>query len=388
DRTRLSDAEKAARATAEAASRAKDEFLAMLGHELRNPLGAITTALRVVDQCGLADDRGTRAREIIGRQMGSLVRLVDDLLDVGRLTTGKIALARAPVDLAAVVRRGVTAVTSEDSLARIECRAAEPVWMQADETRLEQIVSNLLGNALKFTPPDGRIVVEVWAAGGEAILRAEDTGMGIPPDLLPRIFDLFVQGETELHRPRAGLGIGLTLVRRLVDLHGGHVEAASGGLGLGSVFTVRFPLAAPAVEAAAALPAVTSAAARRRVLVVEDSDDAREMLRYLLERAGHEVYGAADGATGLERALSLGPDVAVVDVGLPGLDGYELARRIRASGRSEMYLVAVTGYGQSEARQRGLEAGFDAYLTKPIAPDRLIEVIATTSARPRNPEGA
>jgi PAS domain S-box-containing protein len=381
-------AERAARTEAEQANRAKDEFLAMLGHELRNPLGAITAALRVVDLCGLAADRGVRAREIISRQMGSLVRLVDDLLDVGRLTTGKIALARVPVDLAAVVRRGVTAVASEDSSARIECRAAEPVWIQADETRLEQIVSNLLGNALKFTSPDGRIVVEVLAAGGEAVLRVEDTGMGIPPDLLPRIFDLFVQGETELHRPRAGLGIGLTLVRRLVDLHGGRIEAASGGLGLGSVFTVRFPLTAPAVEAAAALPAVTSAAVRRRVLIVEDSDDAREMLRYLLERAGHEVYDAADGATGLERALALGPDVAVVDVGLPGLDGYELARRIRASGRSEMYLIAVTGYGQSEARQRGLEAGFDAYLTKPIGPDRLIEVIAATSARPRGSEGA
>ena len=373
---------------AEHGVRRRDEFLAMLGHELRNPLGAITAALRVVDLCGLAADRGVRAREIISRQMGSLVRLVDDLLDVGRLTTGKIALARVPVDLAAVVRRGVTAVASEDSSARIECRAAERVWIQADETRLEQIVSNLLGNALKFTSPDGRVVVEVLAAGGEAVLRVEDTGMGIPPDLLPRIFDLFVQGETELHRPRAGLGIGLTLVRRLVDLHGGRIEAASGGLGLGSVFTVRFPLTAPAVEAAAALPAVTSAAVRRRVLIVEDSDDAREMLRYLLERAGHEVYDAADGATGLERALALGPDVAVVDVGLPGLDGYELARRIRASGRSEMYLIAVTGYGQSEARQRGLEAGFDAYLTKPIGPDRLIEVIAATSARPRGSEGA
>ncbi len=388
ERAQALAAEQAARAEAEQANRTKDEFLAMLGHELRNPLGAITTALRVVDLCGLADDRGIQAREIITRQMGSLVRLVDDLLDVGRLTTGKIALARVPVDLAAVVRRGVTAVASEGSPSRIECLAAEPVWMEADETRLEQIVSNLLGNALKFTPPGGRIIVDVSAAAGEAILRVEDTGMGIAPDLLPRIFDLFVQGETELHRPRAGLGIGLTLVRRLVDLHGGRVEAASGGLGRGSVFTVRFPLTAPPGDVATAPPAVTSAAIRRRVLIVEDSDDAREMLRYVLERAGHEVHDAADGATGLERALSLRPDVAVVDVGLPGLDGYELARRIRASGRSDMCLIAVTGYGQSEARQRGLEAGFDAYLTKPIAPDRLTEVIAMGSARRRGLEGA
>ncbi len=388
ERAQALAAEQAARAEAEQANRTKDEFLAMLGHELRNPLGAITTALRVVDLCGLADDRGIQAREIITRQMGSLVRLVDDLLDVGRLTTGKIALARVPVDLAAVVRRGVTAVASEGSPSRIECLAAEPVWMEADETRLEQIVSNLLGNALKFTPPGGRIIVDVSAAAGEVILRVEDTGMGIAPDLLPRIFDLFVQGETELHRPRAGLGIGLTLVRRLVDLHGGRVEAASGGLGRGSVFTVRFPLTAPPGDVATAPPAVTSAAIRRRVLIVEDSDDAREMLRYVLERAGHEVHDAADGATGLARALSLRPDVAVVDVGLPGLDGYELARRIRASGRSDMCLIAVSGYGQSEARQRGLEAGFDAYLTKPIAPDRLTEVIAMGPARRRGLEGA
>jgi len=380
ERAQALAAEQAARAEAERANRAKDEFLAMLGHELRNPLGAITAALRVVDLWGLADDRGVQAREIITRQMGSLVRLVDDLLDVGRLTTGKIALTRIPVDLTTVVRRGVDALTKEGPSPRVECLTAEPVWIEGDETRLEQIVSNLLGNALKFTPTDGRITVGVSAAAGEAILRVEDTGMGIAPDLLPRIFDLFVQGETELHRPRAGLGIGLTLVHRLVDLHGGRIEAASGGLpGRGSVFTVRFPLTAPPAAAAAAPPAVSSAPIRRRVLIVEDSDDAREMLRYLLERAGHEVYDAADGATGLERALSLGPDVAVVDVGLPGLDGYELARRIRASGRNDMFLIAVTGYGQPEARRRGLDAGFDAYLTKPIAPDRLMEVIATAS---------
>jgi PAS domain S-box-containing protein len=388
ERERALAAEQAARAEAEQANRAKDEFLAMLGHELRNPLGAITAALRVVDLCGLADDRGVQARDIITRQMGSLVRLVDDLLDVGRLTTGKIALTRTPVDLATVVRRGVAAVGNEGSAPRIEVLAAEPVWMDADETRLEQIVSNLLGNALKFTPSGGRILVEVSAVAGEAVLRVEDTGMGIAPDLLPRIFDLFVQGETELHRPRSGLGIGLTLVRQLVDLHHGRIEAASGGPGRGSVFTVRFPLTAPPDAVAAAPPAVPPAPIRRRVLIVEDSDDAREMLRYLLERAGHEVYDAADGATGLERALSLSPDVAVVDVGLPGLDGYELARRLRAAGRDHMFLIAVTGYGQAEARRRGLEAGFDAYLTKPIAPDRLTEVIATAAPRYPDPGGA
>jgi CheY-like chemotaxis protein len=207
----------------------------------------------------------------------------------------------------------------------------------------------------------------------------EDTGVGIAPDLLPRIFDLFVQGKTELHRPRAGLSIGLTLVRQLVDLHGGRIEVESGGPDRGSVFTVRFPLTAPPAGGAEPAPAPATVPIRRRVLIVEDHDDAREMLRYLLERAGHEVYEAADGLAGLDQALSLRPDVAVVDVGLPGLDGYELARRIRAAGHDEMFLVAVSGYGQAADQRRGLEAGFDAYLTKPIAPERLADVIASAA---------
>jgi PAS domain S-box-containing protein len=380
-------AAQAARAEAEQANRAKDEFLAMLGHELRNPLGAITSALRVVDIWGLADERGVKAREIITRQIRSLVRLVDDLLDVGRLTTGKIALRWVPVDLGAIARRTVAAGAADETR-RVKCVTRGPVWIEADETRIEQIVSNLVGNALKFTPAGGRITVDVSAAAGEAILRVEDTGVGITPDLLPRIFDLFVQGETELHRPLAGLGIGLTLVRRLVDLHGGRIEAESDGPGRGSAFTVRFPLIAPPTAGAASVPAAAEVRGRRRVLIVEDNDDAREMLRYLLERVGHEVSDAADGPSGLDRALSSRPDAAVIDVGLPGLDGYELARRIRAAGRGEMLLIAMTGYGQTADRQRGLEAGFDAYLTKPIEVERLAELIGTASSDGPRPEGS
>jgi PAS domain S-box-containing protein len=372
-----------ARAEAEAASRSKDEFFAMLGHELRNPLGAITTALHVIDACGPGDPRSTQAREIIARQMRQLVRLVDDLLDVTRLATGKITLGRRPVDLAAVARRMVTTLAAATATRRLHCEAPAPVWIEADEIRLEQVLSNLLGNAVKFTPAGGRVTVEVSARDGQAVLRVEDTGAGIAADLLPRIFDLFVQGQAGLQRPATGLGIGLTLVRRLVDLHGGHIEAASEGPGRGSVFTVRFPLITPPRTAGESAPTTAGTAVRRRVLIVEDNDDARRMLRHLLERTGHEVHEAADGPAGLDRTLALRPDAAVIDIGLPGLDGYELARRVRAAGHAGVLLVAVTGYGQPGDRQRSGEAGFDAHLTKPVDPVALEALLTNLPLDPR-----
>jgi CheY-like chemotaxis protein len=219
----------------------------------------------------------------------------------------------------------------------------------------------------------------------EAVLRVEDTGAGIAPDLLPRIFDLFVQGQTGLHRPRPGLGIGLTLVRRLVDLHGGRIEAASEGPGRGSAFTVSLPLAPPPGAAEPPARPTAGARVRRRVLVVEDNDDARQMLRHLLEHAGHEVHEAADGLIGLDRARSLRPDAAVIDIGLPGLDGLELARRIRAAGHADMLLIAVTGYGQPDDRQRSAEAGFDAHLTKPVDPSGLEALLANLPLDPGPP---
>ncbi len=372
-----------ARAEAEAQSRAKDEFFAMLGHELRNPLGAITTALHVIELCGPLDERSAQARAIISRQVRQLVRLVDDLLDAARLATGKVSLSLRPVELTAAVRRAVGAVAATAPARRIEYAPAEPVWIQADETRLDQILANLVGNAVKFTPADGRVMVDVSARAGEAVLRVDDTGAGISADLLPRIFDLFVQGQTGLHRSEAGLGVGLTLVKRLVDLHGGRIEVASDGPGRGSTFTVRFPLSARPARPRDPTPAAGSAQARRRIVLVEDNADARQMLRHLLERTGHEVHEAEDGHAGLERTLTLRPDAAIIDIGLPGLDGYELARRIRAAGHTRMLLVAVTGYGQSGDRLRSSEAGFDAHLTKPVDPLALDAVLANLPLDPR-----
>ncbi|HUP37697.1 MAG TPA: MASE1 domain-containing protein [Candidatus Limnocylindria bacterium] len=383
ERRRTEDERERARADAEEASRIKDEFFAMLGHELRNPLGAITTALHVIDTGAPGDERSAQARDIITRQVRHLVRLVDDLLDVTRLATGKITLARRPVDLAVVARRVVGALAATTPALRLGSETDGSVWIEADETRLEQILNNLLGNAVKFTAAGGRVTVGVAVRDGLAVLSVEDTGAGIAADLLPRIFDLFVQGQSGLHRPAPGLGIGLTLVKRLVDLHGGRIEAASEGPGRGSVFTVRFPLHPAPREATHAVSRSAGARVRRRVLIVEDNDDARGMLRHLLERTGHEVYEAADGLIGLERAIALRPDAAVIDIGLPGLDGYEVARRVRAAGAADVLLVAVTGYGQAGDRQRSSEAGFNAHLTKPVDPPALESLLENLPLDPR-----
>ena len=380
ERKRVDAERERAHAQAEAASRAKDEFFAMLGHELRNPLGAITTALHVIELCGPLDERSGEARAIIGRQVQHLVRLVDDLLDVTRVATGKISLTLRRIDLAAIARRSVTGAAAAARGRTLTCHAAGPVWIDADETRIEQVLGNLLGNALKFTPADGRVTVVVETEGPDAVLRVEDTGAGIPPDLLPRIFDLFVQGQTTLHRREAGLGIGLTLVRRLVDLHRGRIEAASAGPGRGSAFTVRLPAARPPVAPAALPPEHPPAAARRRVLIIEDNDDARRVLRHLLDRGGHEVHEAAEGTDGLARALALAPDAVIVDIGLPGLDGYAIARRLREAGPPGVLLVAITGYGQDGDRRRSREAGFDVHLTKPIDPGVLDALLANAGA--------
>jgi signal transduction histidine kinase len=374
-KARLLAAEHAARAEAEAASRGKDELLAMLGHELRNPLAAIANAVHVLNALGPEATRP--AREIIARQNTHLARLVDDLLDVARVTSGKIALVRRPLELAEAVRRGMATLAGSGRTARHHVTFdLEPVWGHVDETRFEQIVTNLVGNAVKFTPDGGAIEVRLRASGGEAVLTVQDAGIGISAEVLPRVFDVFAQGGHPVHRERGGLGLGLTLVRRIADLHGGRVEAFSEGPGRGSTFTVHVPaIAAPAwTEARPPAPRPERA---RRILIVEDNGDARAMLRRALELAGHEVHDAADGPDGLASLQRLRPDVALIDVGLPGLDGYEVARKARAELGGAVRLVALTGYGQPEDRRRALAAGFDAHLVKPVEPEVLFAALVS-----------
>jgi CheY-like chemotaxis protein len=296
--------------------------------------------------------------------------MVNDLLDASRAITGKIGLERAPVDVAAVLRASLDAIETSGRFDphRVDTALAS-VWVDGDAARLDQVFTNLLTNAYKYTPAGGTIRVSSARADGEAVIRIADNGAGIAADLLPHIFELFIQGERQLDRRNGGLGVGLTLVRRLVELHGGSVEARSAGPGEGAEFIVRLPCcAAPAAERSAQAPQETAPA--RRVLIVEDNDDARETLRTLLEGAGHEVCESTDGQAALEAAARFAPDAVVIDIGLPRLDGYELARRLRQRGVATR-LVALTGYGRTEDKQRAQEAGFDAHLVKPVTLDEL-----------------
>ena len=368
---------RAARAEAEAASRAKDEFIAMLSHELRNPLGAISTAIALLNRIEPVSGLAGRARAAITRQTDHLNRLIEDLLEVTRSLLGKITLVRGPIDLSEMAQRCLIAL---ESVAKLEARSltieAEPVWVDADPTRLEQIIMNLLSNAVKFTPKGGAIRVEARREDGEAVLRVADTGEGIAPQFLPLVFDLFAQGDTNFDRPSGGLGVGLTLVRRLVELHGGRVEAASPGLGKGSVFTVRLPALADEPERRPQSEEALPSGPQKRILIVEDDADNREMMHILLESSGHEVHDAADGTSGVEIATRLQPDIVLIDIGLPGLDGYEVARRIRAVLKDGPRLIALSGYGQPEDKRRAFGAGFDDHLVKPADPTRLASILA------------
>jgi PAS domain S-box-containing protein len=374
--TDITDRVRAEQALRESEQR-KDEFLAMLGHELRNPLGTITTAIALLD----TSSRSERDRQVIGvvrRQTEQLTRLVDDLLDIARLTSGKIRLQPEPVDLHAVARRCIEALAAggrgTEHHVTLE---GGPAWCDGDAARLEQVAGNLLDNALKYTPAGGQVVVRTGVEAGEAVLRVRDSGKGIAPALLPRVFDFFVQEPQALDRARGGLGLGLGVVKHLVDLHGGSVSAQSAGAGQGSEFTVRLKAVAPPATAdASAGSGLPAPGARRRVLVVEDNADAREMLVTLLELNGHNVEACADGPGALAALASFQPDVALIDVGLPGMDGYALARLAREQPRGrEVRLVAVTGYGQAHDRQRALEAGFDRHVTKPVDPEALERLV-------------
>jgi signal transduction histidine kinase len=373
ERAALVEREQAARREAEAASRAKDEFLAMLGHELRNPLSAISSAVEVLNRGGADQALASSARNIIGRQTRHLARLMEDLLDVARVISGKVVLSRQPLELSALVQRLVSTLQLTGQLQQhdLQLQLQEGVWVDADATRIEQVVNNLLTNALKYTPEGRRIEVHVTREGGQALLQVRDNGLGIPPALLPRIFDLFVQGERTLDRRAGGLGIGLTLVRRLVELHDGTVGVESSSQG--STFSMRLP----AMEPPALQPVreQRSAARQRQVLLVEDNADAMSALRSLLELDGHTVSTAADGVSGLEQLLQMRPEVAVIDIGLPGLTGYEVAKRSRAAGHAGK-LIALSGYGQGRDVQQALRAGFDAHLVKPVDPEALRRLLA------------
>ena len=369
------------------ADRRKDEFLAMLSHELRNPLAPI---LHAVELLGHDDARlAAKARDIIGRQSEHLTRLVDDLLDVSRITRGTVRLDRRPVAAKDVVDTAVDTWRHLISQRRQQLAVElpdEPLFVDADPTRLAQIVANLLHNAAKFTPEGGRIAVTVAEEEGQVALSVRDDGAGIAPEYLERIFELFAQGPPSLDRPLGGLGLGLTLARRLAELHGGTLEATSAGAGSGSEFVVRLPKAAPAgTQATQAASAERHAAdakparspdARRRVLVVDDNADAREALRLLLEDEGHDVRSAGDGPSALASAAGFLPEVVLLDIGLPGMDGYEVARALRSvPGCERALIVAVSGYGQAEDRERSRIAGFDQHLLKPVAPERLLEIV-------------
>lgn len=369
--------EQNARLAAELANKTKDEFLAMLGHELRNPLAAIATAAQVLDHAEQTQrkDVEQHAKAIIRRQVRHLAKLTDDLLDAARVMMGKIVLDRRPVDLAQVVGNTVDTLRNTGQFQRHECVAQlESVWVNADPTRLDQVIANLLTNAVKYTPPPGRVEVSVRRERGNAVFSVRDSGLGLEAELLPLIFDLFVQGERALDRSQGGLGIGLTLVRRIAELHDGRVEARSEGAGKGSEFIVQLPaIEAPAAAAEGESSVRTSA--RRRIVLVEDNDDVRSSLRVLLEMAGHEVLEAKDGLQGVDTILREQADIAFVDIGLPNLDGYGVARAVRARAGRPVVLVAMTGYGSQGDADRGAKAGFDAYLVKPVDAAVLNELI-------------
>jgi CheY-like chemotaxis protein len=370
------------RRAAERKSHAKDEFLAMLGHELRNPLSAISSAAPLLGLPGAGAETAGRARLIIQRQSQHLSRIVDDLLDLSRAMSGKILLSRRAVDLSQLVGSCLDTFRATGRTAGYRLNAdLASCWVDGDPTRLEQVASNLIDNALKYTPAGGTIDIRIATEGPEVVLTVRDSGVGIAPDLLPHVFDVFVQGTISLDRSQGGLGIGLSLVRRLVELHGGSVSAESGGNSSGSTFAIRLPATTPAAAGTTRTP--LAAANKPQVLIIEDNEDGREMMSAMLATYGYQVEQAADGIEGVQKAAARLPDVALVDIGLPGIDGYEVARRLRSnSDTSRIRLIALTGYGLEEDQRRVLEAGFDLHLVKPVDIRALLEALGERSPEP------
>ena len=371
------------RRAAERKSHAKDEFLAMLGHELRNPLSAISSASALIGMGTATPDTVGRAKQIIQRQTQHLTRIVDDLLDLSRAMSGKILLARQPLDLSGLVGACLDTFRATGRIQgyTVTCDL-QPGWVDGDPTRLEQIATNLIDNAVKYTPAGGSIHIAITRAGSDVEMKVTDSGVGIPADLLPHVFEVFVQGTISLDRSQGGLGIGLSLVRRLVELHGGSVEAHSDGTSSGSTFVLRLPAAS--VQQAGSTPSVplAPASARPTVLLIEDNDDGREMMATMLEAWDYTVLQAADGLAGVELARTGSAQVALVDIGLPGIDGYEVARRLRQiDTTSNIKLIALTGYGLAEDQKRVLEAGFDLHLVKPVDMGALLDVLGACAGQ-------
>jgi PAS domain S-box-containing protein len=366
------------------ADRRKDEFLALLAHELRNPLAPIPNAIQVLQDFSPADVDLQWARDVIERQVQHLTRLVDDLLDVSRISRGKINLKKECVRLAHVVADAVEIARPHVEARKHQLTVSqppEPVWLEADPTRLAQVVANLLNNAAKYTEKGGHIWLTIEREGEEAVLRVRDTGVGIAPEMLPHIFELFTQADRSLDRSQGGLGIGLTLVRHLLEMHGGQVQASSDGLGEGSEFVVRLPVLSRMREGGEAKEKSTPSFAAppcRRILLADDNEDFAQLTGRLLERkGGHKVKVVYDGPTALAAARAFQPEAAFLDIGLPGINGYDLAQQLRKEpGLEELLLVALTGYGQEGDRRRALEAGFDEHLTKPTRFDTLQRVLA------------
>lgn len=360
----------------------KNEFLALLAHELRNPLGPIRHAVKILRARAPSPDELQWATSIIDRQTEHMTRLVEDLLDVSRMTRGTIELRRERVNLATVLNAAVegSSALMERHRHQLEVTApSPPLYVEGDLTRLTQIVANLLDNAAKYTDPGGKVWLSAEREGDNAVIRVKDSGMGIRSEALPRIFDMFTQAGVPLERSQGGLGVGLALVERLVQLHGGTVSAYSAGAGQGSQFTIKLPLAqaqkVPAVEPRDTSP--TPSRSRCRVLVVDDNVDSVDSLAMLLRMMGHEVETASDGASGLDKAVAFKPDVAILDIGLPKVNGYELAKQIREQQWSkDVILVALTGWGQEQHRRRSEESGFNHHLTKPVEFDVLQDILA------------
>jgi len=354
----------------------------MLAHELRNPLAPIRNAAHTLALLGSPDDRVRWVSGVIERQVGVMTRLVDDLLDVSRITSGKIALQREPVAVAAVIAQAVESArpAAESRKETLEVEVAPDVgWVEGDPVRLVQVVGNLLDNAIKYTEEGGHIRLTARDLADEVVITVRDSGVGIAPELMPYVFDLFTQADRSLERRQGGLGIGLTLVRRLVEMHGGRAEAASEGPGRGSLFTIHLPRLG--LEAAEPVPSPAPdgpAGPGRRVLVVDDHPDSSESLALFLRLRGHEVRTASDGSSALEEFARYRPEVVFLDLGLPGMSGYEVARQLRAMPQAhDVRLVALTGYGTEADRERTRVAGFDVHLAKPVDPQAVETLLAS-----------